>query len=115
MPIEIGIERRILLHLQSGKQRAGVARLIVVGTQHLGRHRLAEAAAAGDTAVAVLRIESRIDNRYQRCLIYILVSHNVTELTIASIDISTHILQLINPTFKTILTIVSLLSGYKYR
>ena len=66
--VEIGPERRVLFNLQPPEQLARVARLVVVGTQHPGRHRLAEAAAAGDTAVMVLGVERGVDQRYQRDL-----------------------------------------------
>ena len=87
---EMCLEWRVLLSLQATKQFARVAWLVIVGTQHLCRHRLAEAAASCHAAVSALRVERRIDQRYQRCLVNILMSDDVAELTIASIDICTH-------------------------
>ena len=88
--VEVSLERRVLLGLQAGEEFARGARLVIVGTQHLRRHRLAEAAAAGDATVAALRVERRVDQGNQRCLIHILVSNDVSEGVIASINICTH-------------------------
>ena len=41
-------------------------------------------------AISVLRVEHGIDEWYQRCLVNILVSHDVTEIIIAFIDVHTH-------------------------
>ena len=88
--VEMCLKRCVLFCLQATKQLARVARLVIVGTQHLCRHRLAEAAASCHAAVAALRVERRIDQRNKRCLVNILVSYDVAELTIAFIDICTH-------------------------
>ena len=72
----------------------------------LCRHRLAEAAAACNAAISVLRVEHGIDEWYQRCFVNILVSHDVTEIVISFIDIHTH-------TFKSVAGVVSLQFGGK--
>ena len=79
-----------MLCLQATKQLTRVARLIVISAQHISRHRLAEPSAAGDAAIAALGIESLVDKWNQRCLVHILAIHDVTKLTVASIDICTH-------------------------
>ena len=88
--VEIGPERRVLFNLQPPEQLARVARLVVVGTQHLRSHRLTESAAAGDAAIAVLGVEARINQRYQRCLVNIFMRHDVSECFITFINICTH-------------------------
>ena len=67
----------------------------------LCRHRLAEAAAACNAAISVLRVEHGIDKWYQRCFVNILVSHDVTEVVIAFIDVHPH-------RFKSVAGVVSL-------
>ena len=44
--IQVLLERRILGNLKVSKQMTRVTRLVIVGSQHLGCHRLAETAAA---------------------------------------------------------------------
>ena len=43
--------------------------MVVVGTEHLGRHRLAEAAASGDAAETPFREKRVVDHGNEPCLI----------------------------------------------
>ena len=88
--VEIRLKRAVLFNLQSAKQLARVARLVVVRAQHLRRHRLAESAAACHAAVAALGVESGVDERYELCLVDVFVSDDVSEITVAFIDVCTH-------------------------
>lgn len=63
--VQIGSIRIILLSFQSSKQRPRIARLIIIGTQHLCRHRRTKAPAASHATVSELRVERSVDQRYQ--------------------------------------------------
>ena len=88
--VQMLLERGILRYLQVGKQRPRVARLVVVGIEHLGRHRLAEAAAARHTAEAALREQRAVDYRDQTRLVNVLAVAAALESGIAGVDISSH-------------------------
>ena len=88
--VQIRSERLVPFRFQSAKQFARVARFVIVCAQHLCRHRLAEPPAAGDATVSALRIEHGVDAWYQRGLVNILVSHDVTEVTVSFINVYTH-------------------------
>ena len=94
-----------MLGLQTVEKLSRVARLVVIGTQHLCRHRLAESAAAGDATVAVLGDETRIYPRKQRNLVNIFVRYDVSECFITFVYICTHcfltVAGVISPQFGT--------------
>ena len=54
---------------------------------------ISETSAAGDAAIAELRIERYVDNWYERRLVNILVSNYVAEFSVSSIDVYTHCLK----------------------
>ena len=84
------VELQLYVCLQATKQFTRVARLVVVGTQHSCRHRLAESAAAGDAAIAVFGVERGVDKWNERRLVNILVGDYVPKLTVASVYICSH-------------------------
>ena len=53
--VEVLLEGRVLRNLQVGEEAAGIDGVVVVGAEHLCRHRLAEAAAAGDATATPFR------------------------------------------------------------
>ena len=88
--VEEGLKRLVLLCFQSNKQFTRVARLVVIGTQHLCRHRFSETAAASHAAIAVLCVDGSIDKRNQRSLVNILLYYDIAPSIIASVYVCTH-------------------------
>ena len=70
--------------------KKGCTRLVVIGAQHLCRHRLSEPSAAGDAAITLFGVKRSIDNWYETRLVNIIVSDYVAEFPVASIDVYTH-------------------------
>ena len=69
--IQISVKRLFALYLQTREQAARVARIIVVGAEHPGRHRLAEAAAACHAAEPLVGEKRPVYYGNQPRLIYI--------------------------------------------
>jgi hypothetical protein len=88
--VQVLLERGILRYLQVGKEAARVARVVVVGTQHLGRHRLAEAAAARDAAHALLGEERAVYHADQFRLVNVLAVPDSLEIGIPPVDKYSH-------------------------
>jgi hypothetical protein len=63
--VQVFLKRRVGGNFKVGEKVARVARLVVIGTQHLGSHRLAKASATTDTAEATLCKKRAVDNGYQ--------------------------------------------------
>ena len=63
------LERRVTGNLKVREQRAGVARLVVVGTEHLGRHRLDKATTTRNATKASLSEKRIADHGYQSRLV----------------------------------------------
>ena len=70
--IQVFLELRVAGNLQVCKELARVARLIVVGAQHLGCHRFAETTATRDATETTFRKQRRVNNAYQPRLIDVL-------------------------------------------
>ncbi len=64
--------------------------MVVVGTEHLGRHRLAEAAASGDAAETPFREKRVVDHGNEPCLIDVFPFARGAESLIPNVDINTH-------------------------
>ena len=90
--VQVLLERRMAGYLQVSKQVARVARLVVVGTQHLCRHRLAEAAATRHTAVTLACLQGLVDNGYQLRLVNVFPVSCTLEREVPFVDIRTHCL-----------------------
>ena len=67
-----------------------VARLVVVGTEHFRRHRLAETSRAGNTAEHSLRIDCAVDHRDKFRLVHVFTVAGYRECYVSYVDIVTH-------------------------
>jgi len=74
-------------YLQVGEELARVARVVVVGGEHLRRHRLAEAAAAGHAAQFLLGEERLVHHGYQPRLVNVLRVADLAEPLVPLVDV----------------------------
>ena len=88
--VQVLFKRGVGGYLKVGKQAARVARLVVIGAQHLGRHRLAETTAARHAAKSSLREKCAVDNGNQARLVNIFAVPYALESSIADVDICAH-------------------------
>ena len=83
-------KRRVAGYLQVLKEVTQVTRLVIVGTQHICRHRLAEAAAAADATEALLGVERAVDDSNQHRLVDVFAVSGSLEPCVAYVDVCTH-------------------------
>ena len=90
MLVQMFLKVRMGCNLKVLEQRPGITGLVVIGTEHLGRHGFPEAAAAGNTAEASLGEKRCVDNSDKPGLIHIFTVPRGLESGIPDIDKCSH-------------------------
>ena len=88
--IQVLLKLRVASYLQVGKQLARVARMVVVGTEHLGCHRLTEATATSHTTEAALREQCTVDNGDEPRFVNVFAIANPLKSCITCVYINSH-------------------------
>jgi hypothetical protein len=89
--IQVLLKSRVGGYFKVGKQMARVARLVVIGIEHLGRHRLAKTTASGYAAETSFCEKRTVDYGNKPRLVNIFTVSSTLKSGIAYIDICSHV------------------------
>ena len=89
--VQMFLKRRVAGYLEVLEEAARVARVVVVGSQHLSRHRLAEAAAARHAAHLLLSEQRLVHHGYQPRLVHVLRVAYLAEAFVTLINEYAHL------------------------